>query len=168
MPTPESSEQDVMEYIEAHCGTLWERYGGATFNGIDGEAFMGLTPATIAMVLPQLTPRDTGLLLAKIETVRRQHADRLKYWDLRGEALIETVKRSRQDGYAIKDHAMPDENTAALVMRSSEVETALKSILEYVVEGMRYEFAALPWQVLDAGWMQDPVIDELTGSDVSS
>ena len=67
---PSSSEEEVVEYISARCGFLLTSHSRAAFSGIDGEAFLGLTPITLDMVLPNLTVKEKGLLLAKIETLR--------------------------------------------------------------------------------------------------
>ena len=69
--TPASTEQDVLDYIEAKCPSLTHAYDADVFEGIDGEVFLGLTPATVDMVLPSLSQKDKGLLLARIETLRR-------------------------------------------------------------------------------------------------
>ena len=71
MVTRNSSQQEVVEYLREKCSTLIKGYSSDTFNGVDGEVFLGLTPATIDMVFPQLSQRDKGLLLSRVEYLRQ-------------------------------------------------------------------------------------------------
>lgn len=65
-----STEDEVLAYLKDRCGSLIKTYGQDTFSGVDGEAFLGLTPGTIEMVFPALSTKDKGILLARIETMR--------------------------------------------------------------------------------------------------
>ena len=86
MISPSSPESIVMEYFETRCEKLVQTYGRTVFQGVDGEVFFGLTPATIDMVFPNFETRDKGLLLAKIETARncfvQQHPPQSEYRDV--------------------------------------------------------------------------------------
>lgn len=68
--TIDSSEEDVLQYLQDRCGSMISAYPSGTFLGIDGEVFLGLSPDTIDLTLPDLSVRDKGLLLARIETLR--------------------------------------------------------------------------------------------------
>jgi hypothetical protein len=69
--TPSSTETDVLAYLQSKCGSMVARLGVAAFTSVDGEVFLGITPATIDMILPGLETRERGLLLARIETMTR-------------------------------------------------------------------------------------------------
>lgn len=73
MASPNSSAEEVLDYLQSHCGSLVQQHGRLIFEGIDGHVLFGLTPVIIGMVLPQLSEREAGLLLARIETLKSLH-----------------------------------------------------------------------------------------------
>jgi hypothetical protein len=61
----------VYGYLLEKCPSLMKTYTEETFRDLDGEVFLGLSPASIDMVFPQLSQRDKGLLLARSEYLRQ-------------------------------------------------------------------------------------------------
>ena len=68
----DSSAEEVFDFLAQRCPQLTKTYPEEIFRGIDGQVFLGLTPGSIDMIFPQLSLRDKGLLLARVEALRQE------------------------------------------------------------------------------------------------
>ena len=65
-----SNEDQVYTYLSTKCSFLTRAYERSVFEGIDGEVFLGLTNDTVEMIFPNISLKDKGLLLARVEGAR--------------------------------------------------------------------------------------------------
>ena len=65
-----ADEEQVYTYLTAKCPFLAREYSRSAFEGIDGEVFLGLTVGTVDMIFPNLSVKDKGLLLARVEGLK--------------------------------------------------------------------------------------------------
>merc|ERR1719262_1579142 len=69
--TSNSDEETVLRYVRAAIPFL-QKVPDDAFEGIDGAVFFGLTPETVELCFPNVGPRERGLLLARIQTLRNE------------------------------------------------------------------------------------------------
>ncbi len=62
-----ADEEQVYTYLSAKCPFLTRVYPRSAFEGIDGEVFLGLSVGTVDMIFPNLSVKEKGLLLARVE-----------------------------------------------------------------------------------------------------
>ena len=65
-----ANEEQVYTYLSAKCPFLTRGYPRSAFEGIDGEVFLGLSSDTVDMIFPNLSVKEKGLLLARVEGAR--------------------------------------------------------------------------------------------------
>jgi len=82
MITRTSSHGQVLNYLKDKCPSLIKTYDEEIFKDLDGEVFLGLTPASVDMVFPQLSQRDKGLLLARSEYLRSTSSPKIEERDV--------------------------------------------------------------------------------------
>jgi len=68
--TTNSTEDEVYTYLQSRLPSITSTYPRETFDGIDGEVFTGLSQDTIEMIFPNISPKDKGLLLARVEGIK--------------------------------------------------------------------------------------------------
>jgi hypothetical protein len=65
-----STDSDILSYLRMKHPSLVSSFPIEHFSGIDGEIFFGVNISNIDYIFPSIPPRDKGLLLARIESLR--------------------------------------------------------------------------------------------------